>query len=128
LMQNQGDYILVDENNEILYASPIGSNDGYRIKVGAIDNQFIYEARIPIGNNSQAQMPINIFPTEKFSIEFETGEFDAEGMQSLGMGQGHRMQGDEQGGVGSMQSGARGSSSRMGMERFRLDVEVKLAK
>ena len=84
LMQNQGEYILVDENKEILYASPIGSNDGYRIKVGAIDNQFIYEARIPIGNNSQAQMPINIFPNEKFTIEFETGEFDIEEMKKNG--------------------------------------------
>jgi len=133
MMQHQGEFVLVDENYEILYASPIGSNDGYKIKVGAVNNQFVYEASIPIGNNSQAHMPINIFPKEKFTIEFETGEFDIEemkkngDMQALGMGQGGRMQGGEQGGVGSMQSGGRGGSSRMGMERFRLDVVVKLA-
>ena len=132
LMQNQGEIVLVDENKEILYASPIGSNDGYKIKVSGVNNQFVYEAKIPIGNNSQAQMPINIFPNEKFTIEFVTGEFDIEEMRKNGgmqMGQGGReMQGGEQGGVGSMQSGGRGSSSRMGMERFRLDVDVKLAK
>ncbi|MCK5455706.1 MAG: hypothetical protein KAI45_01190 [Melioribacteraceae bacterium] len=132
MMQNQGEFLLVDEDEEILYASPIGSNDGYEIKVNAVGQQFVYEAKIPIGNNSQAQMPINIFPNEKFTIEFETGEFDMEamkkngGMQSGGMGQGGG--GGMQGGRGSMQSGGRGGSSRIGMERFRLDVEVKLAK
>jgi len=137
MMQNQGEFLLVDEDDEILYASPIGSNDGFKIKVGAVGQQFVYEAKVPIGNNSQAQMPINIFPGEKFTIEFETGEFDMEemkkngGMQSGGMGQGGGgggMQGGGQGMRGNMQSGGRGGSSRMGIERFRLDVDVKLAK
>ncbi len=131
IMQNQGEFLLVDEDEEILYASPIGSNDGFKIKVGVVNNQFVYEAMIPIGNNSQAQMPINIFPNEKFTIEFETGEIDIEEMKKnsgIGQGGGGGMQGGEQGMRGNMQSGGRGGSSRMGMERFRLDVEVKLAK
>lgn len=129
MMQNQGEFFLVDEDEEIIYASPIGSNDGYEIKVGGVNNQFVYEAKIPIGNNSHALMPINVFPSEKLILEFVTGEFDIEEMRKNGgmqMGQG-AMQGGEQGGVGSMQSGVRGGVSRMGMERFRLDVEVKLA-
>jgi len=135
LMQNQGEFVLVDEDEEILYASPIGSSDGYEIKIGAVNQQFVYEAKIPIGNNSEAQMPINIFPNEKFTIEFKTGEIDMDAMRKSGgmqggMGQGGGgLQGGGQGGRGNMQSGGgRGGSSRMGMERFRLDVEVKLSK
>ena len=135
LLQNQNEFLLVDEDEEIIYASPISSNDGFEIKIGVVNQQFVYEAKIPIGNNSQAQMPINVFPNEKLTIEFETGEIDFDemrkngGMQSSGMGQGGGgMQGGGKGGRGTMQSGGRGGSSRMGMERFRLDVDVKLAK
>ena len=130
-MQNQGEFLLVDEDHRILYASPIGSSGGFEIKVGVVNNNLIYEAKVPIGNNSQAQMPINIFPSEKFTIEFETGEFDIEEMKKnggMGQGGGQGMQGSGQGMRGNMQSGGRGGSSRMGMERFRLDVDVKLAK
>jgi len=135
MMQNQRDFFLIDEDEEILYASPIGSNDGFEIKVGVVNQQFIYEAKIPIGNNSQAQMPINVFPDEKITIRFETGGIDLEeltkndGSQSSRVGQDNvGMYGGGQGGRGTMQSGSLGSVSRMGMERFRLDIELKLAK
>lgn len=135
MMQNQGEFLIVDEEEEIIYASPIGSNDGYEIKIGAVNQQFVYEAKIPIGNNNHAQIPINVFPDEKFTIEFETGEIDMEAMSKKG-GQGGMdqsggggMQGGGQGLRGNMQSGGgRGGSSRMGMERFNLKVDVKLAK
>lgn len=132
MMQNQGELLLVDEENEIIYASSIGSNDGYEVKISGINNQFIYEAKIPIGENKLAQMPINIFSEEKVSIEFETGEIDLTELRKNGMGQqGMRggMQGGGQGLRGDMQSAGAGSGrSRMGMERFNLEVDVKLSK
>ncbi len=129
MMQNQGEFIIIDEDEEIIYASPIGSNDGYEIKIGTVNQQFIYEAKIPIGNNGQAQMPMNIFPEEKFTIEFETGEINLEGRNSKGMQSTNMEQGGGQGLRGTMQGNrGRGGKSRMGLERFRLEVEVKLAK
>ncbi len=130
MLQSQGEFAIVDEDEEIIYASPIGSNDGYIIKVGAENKQFVYEAKIPIGNNSQAQLPINIFPDEKFIIEFETGDVDMDEIRNNGgMGQrGGGMQGGGQGMRGNMQGGGGRGNSRMGMERFKLNVEVKLAK
>lgn len=135
MMQNQGEFVLVDEDKEILYASPIGSNDGYEIKIGAVNRQFVYEAKIPIGNNSQAQMPIDIFPDEKFSIEFETGELNIEGMRKNGDMQssnmregGGGMRGGGDGMRGNMQEGGRPGNNRMGTKSFKLDVEVKLSK
>ncbi len=135
LMQNQSEFLIVDEDEEILYASPIGSSDGFEIKVNVVNQQFIYEAKIPIGNNSQALMPINIFPNEKFRIRFETGGIDLDeltkdgGSQASRMGQNYGgMYGGEQGGRGTMQGGGRVGVSRMGLERFKLNIEVKLAK
>lgn len=131
MLQNQGEFLLVDEDEEILYASPIGSSDGYEIKIAAVNKQFVYEAKIPIGNNSEAQLPINIFPNEKFTIEFETGEIDMDAMKRDGGmqqdGGGGMPGGGQSGGRGSMQGGSRGGSSRMGMESFSLEVEVKLS-
>lgn len=133
MLQNQGEFVLVDEDEEILYASPVGSSDGYEIKIAAANRQFVYEAKIPIGNNSEAQMPIDVFPDEKFTIEFKTGEIDMdemknEGSGGRGSGSGGRGQGGGQsGGRGEMQGGSRGGSSRMGMESFSLEVEVKLS-
>ncbi|MCF6270776.1 MAG: hypothetical protein L3J41_13760 [Melioribacteraceae bacterium] len=134
MMQNQGEFVLVDEDEEILYASPVGS-DGYEIKVSAANLQFVYEAKIPIGNNNESQMPIDIFPEEKFTIRFETGGIDLEeitkndGRQYSGREHGNDgMYGSGLEGRGTMQGGSLGGVSRMGMERFRLDIEVKLAK
>ena len=133
MMQNQGEFELVNDDDEILYSAALGSNDGFKIKVGVVNQQFIYEAKVPIGNNELAQIPINVFPNEKISIQFETGEIDMEemkqngNMRSPGMGQGGGgMQGG--GGRGAMQSGSHSGKSRMGLERFKLDVDVKLAK
>jgi hypothetical protein len=134
MMQNQGEFSLVDEKSRIIYASPIGSNDGYEIKAGAVSQQFVYEAKIPIGNNNLAQMPINIFPDEKINIKFETGEIDLDemkknaGMQSDMDLTSERTRGAGQGGRQGGAHGGRPSSSRMGLERFTLDVEVGLAK
>jgi len=135
MMQYQGEYLLVDEDEEIFYAAPLGSSDGFDIKLNVVNQQFVYEAKLPIGNNSLAQFPISIFPNENTTIRFETGEIDLDeirrngGIQQQGMGKGGSgMQGGGQGGRGSMQSGGRGGSNRMGMERLNFDVEVKLSK
>lgn len=135
MMQNQGEFELVNDDDEILYSAAIGGNDGYKIKVGVENQQFVYEAQLPIGNNELAQIPINIFPNEKVKVEFETGNIDFDElrgnseMQMSGMGQGGRgggsMQSGGQGGRrGSMQGGGR---SRMGVEKFNLEIELKLA-
>ena len=135
MMQYQGEYLLVDEDEKIFYEAPLGSSDGYKIKIGAANQQFVYEAKVPIGNNDLAEIPINIFPNENATIRFETGEIDLDemrrngGMQQQGMGKGGSgMQGGGQGGRGSMQSGGSGGSSRMGMDGLNFDVEVKLSK
>ena len=135
MMQYQGEYFLIDEDEEIFYAAPLRSSDGFDLKLNAVNQQFVYEAKIPIGNNSLAQFPISIFPNENATIRFETGEIDLDemkrnsGMQQQGMGKGGSgMQGGVQGGRGSMQSGGRSGKSRMGMERLYFDVEVKLSK
>ena len=138
MMQNQAVFDLVDEDGEIIYSVPLGGNDGFEIKVGAVNKQFVYEAKVPIGNNNQAQIPINIFPGENFTIEFETGEIDLDEMMKNGgiqqrMDQGGGMSGGMQGGgrnSGGMQGGRGGQSgsSREGMERLSFDVEVKLSK
>jgi hypothetical protein len=136
MMQNQGELELINDDDEILYSAALGSNEGFKIKVAAVNQQFVYEAQVPIGNNELAQIPINVFPNEKINVEFETGEINFDemrgsgGMQGQGMGKGGGggMQGGGQGGRGSMQSGGRSGQSRMGMERFRLEVDLKLAK
>lgn len=134
MMQNQGEFSLVDEKSRIIYASPIGSNDGYEIKAGAVSQQFVYEAKIPIGNNNLAQMPINIFPDEKINIKFETGEIDLDEMNKNGGMQSdmdltsERRRGAEQSGRQGGAHGGRPGTSRMGLERFTLEIDLKLAK
>ncbi|VAX15809.1 hypothetical protein MNBD_IGNAVI01-1529, partial [hydrothermal vent metagenome] len=127
IMQHQGEFSLIDDDDEIIYSSAIGSNDGYEIKVRGRNQQFVYEAKIPIGNNGLAQFPMNIFPNEKIEIKFETGEIDmSEMMGSGGMGRESGMSGGgmRNGGMGRGRSG----SGAMGMEKFSLDIELKLAK
>lgn len=134
MMQNQGEFLLIDEDNVIIYASPIGSNDGYEMKIGAINQQFVYEAKIPIGNNALAPMPINIFPQESVTVEFETSEIDLEEIKKGGgmnsdMDQGAGgMYGAGQGGMrdGAMR-GAHAGSNRMGLERLNFSINLKLA-
>ena len=135
MMENQGDFALVDEEGEIIYASPIGSNDGFELKVGGINRQFVYEAKVPIGNNNLAQVPINVFPDEKIVVEFETGEIDldeikknAGGQPGMSGGQGAGMQGGGQGMRGQMQGGGQTGVSRMGLEKFNLEIDLKLSK
>jgi len=131
MMQNQGEFEIINDDDEILYSASLGSKDGYKIKVGVVNQKFVYEAQVPIGDNELAQIPVNIFPNEKINIEFQSGEIDFDemrgngGMQGVGMGQdgGYAMQG---GGRGSMQYGGRGGESRMGLEKFELDINLKL--
>lgn len=134
MMQYQGEYLLIDDNEEIFYAAPLGTNDGFEIKVGAMNEQFVYEAKVPIGNNSQAQIPINVFPNEKVAVRFETGEIDKNEMREGGgmkPGKGNGSE-DMSGGMqgGGPPGGMRGDhgGSRPGMERLNFDVEVKLSK
>lgn len=134
MMLYQGEYFLIDEDEEIFYAAPLGSNDGFDLKLDAVNQQFIYEAKIPLGNNSLAQFPINIFSNENVTIRFETGEIDLDeirksGSRQPGMGKGGgdmsgRMQG--RGGSGGMSEDPGGS--RSGMKRLSFDLEVKLSK
>lgn len=137
MIQNQGEFSLVDEKSRIIYASPIGSNDEYDLKIGSINQQFVYEAKIPIANNSKAQMPIDIFSNEKINIQFETGEFNLEemkqnaGTQQRGAGLADGGQGNSRHNGSGMQGGmggARPGSKRMKTERFTLEIDLKLAK
>ncbi len=133
MMENQGEFTLVDDEGKIIYASPIGSNSGYKLKVGGENRQFVYEAKVPIGNNNFAQVPINIFPDEKIIVEFETGEIDMEAIRKnmdaqSGMGQASGMRGSGRGSGGTMQGGRPMGQSRMGMERVNFNVELKLSK
>lgn len=135
IMQSQGEFSLINGDDEIIYSSPIGNNNGYEIKVGGTNQQFVYEAKIPIGNNSLAQFPINIFPNEKVEIEIETGEIDISelresGSMLPGLEKGSGMSGRGPGG-GGMRGGGKGGRAGGGstfMEKLRLDVELKLAK
>ncbi|MBU1116961.1 MAG: hypothetical protein KKE09_17695 [Bacteroidetes bacterium] len=130
MMQNQGEYSIVNEDEEILFASPLGSNDGYQIKIGVQNHQFVYEAKIPIGNNNLAQIPINVFPSEKIKIGFVSGEFDKDEMKndepmdseiSDGQGSHNGMGGGHGNGAGKQ------GLNRTGIKRLNFDVEVKLA-
>ncbi len=121
IMQSQGEFSLIDGDDEIIYSSPIGNNNGYEIKVGGTNQQFVYEAKIPIGNNSLAQFPINIFPNEKVEIEIKTGEIDMSVMRGEGM------QPDGSGMRGGGKGGRAGAGSTF-MEKLSLDIELKLAK
>jgi len=132
MMQNQGEYAVLDEDEEILYVAPIGSNDGFELKAGAANQQFVYEAKIPIGNNPLAQIPINIFPNEKITIRFQSGEIDMDEMRKNGgmQGGGSGMRGGG-GGMsgGGMQGGGRGRQpGGMKVDRVNFDVDVKLSK
>ncbi|NOX65572.1 MAG: hypothetical protein GXO85_07175, partial [Chlorobi bacterium] len=100
------------------------------IKVGGTNQQFVYEAKIPIGNNSLAQFPINIFPNEKVEIEIKTGEIDMSEMRGEGMVNGSGMSGGGPGG-GGMRGGGKGGRAGGGstfMEKLSLDIDLKLAK
>lgn len=128
MMQNQGEYSIVNEDEQILFASPLGSNTGYQIKIGAQNQQFVYEAKIPIGNNNLAQIPINVFPNEKIKIGFVSGEIDADEMKNdapmdseISDGRGSRD------GMGGGRSSGAGQPRRGGIKRLNFDVEVKLA-
>ena len=138
IMQSQGEFSLIDGDDEIVYSSPVGSNDGYELKVSGTNQQFVYEAKLPIGNNGSAQFPINIFPDEKIEIEIETGKIDMSemmgrgGMQpGMGMGKGGGMSGGGPGGGGGMRGDGKGGRAGGGstfMEQLSLDIELKLAK
>jgi len=130
LMQNQNEFSLINENEEVILTSPIEGNNGYNIKIGTQNQQFVYEAKIPIGNNNLTQMPIDIYPNEMVTILLESGKIDMEsvrrnpetddGMQTGG-GQGSR------GGMGGGRGSGKGGISRPEASSLDLELEVKLA-
>ncbi|MEN8191528.1 MAG: hypothetical protein ABFS12_01850 [Bacteroidota bacterium] len=133
MMQTQSEFNLIDENEEIIFAAPIISNNGFEIKISSVNQQFVYEARVPIGDNNLAQIPLNIYPNERIAIRLETGEVDMDKMREsgemnqtgMGKGSGGNKSGRSRG--DGMHGSRRGSSSQIGSERLDFEVEVKLS-
>jgi len=135
MLQYQNEYSIVNEDDYSLYAFPIGNKNGFEIKAGTSMGQFVYEVKIPIANNGESIVLVNVLPGEKLSVGFETGEFDIgemrknmslSGMTSGGMRGGGRSGGGKSGvGRGGQRSG---SGSGEVAEQLEFWIEVKLTK
>ncbi len=123
LMQNQNEFSLINEDEEMIFVSPINSNNGYEIKIGTQNQQFVYEAKIPIGNNSLATMPIDIYPNEMVTILLESGKIDMESVRRNSETEGGMQTGGGQG----RGSGKGGGINRPEASSLDLELEVKLA-
>ena len=140
MLQYQNEYSIVNEDDYSLYAFPIGNKNGFELKAGTSMGQFVYEAKIPIANNGESIVLINVLPGEKLNVGFETGEFDMDemrknmsssGMTSGGMSGGGRSGGGRSGGgkSGAGRGGQRsGSGSGEMAEQIDFWTEVKLSK
>ena len=137
LLQSQSEYSIVDEDNNALFNYPVGSNTGFEVKASYANNYFVYEAKIPIGNNNISEVVVDVLPKEILSVLFETAEIDIDNirnqMSSGRMGQGEGMGTRPDGGMsgeGMGQSGGRGQRGERPnqnmMDQLEFDLDVKL--
>jgi len=75
-MENNRDFLIVNEENFPLYGLKIGFNSGYWISLGFQNGQFIYELAVPFIHTTDHYIPIIEIPENKLGITFETGDGD----------------------------------------------------
>ncbi len=127
MLQNQNEYLILDQDKNILHVAPISNKDGVELKITTTNQQFIYEARIPIANNPLAQVPIDVFPNEMLTITFESGEINMDlmkknkEMRNVGAGGG-------MGGQGGKMRGRAQRQSSIRIEKINFSVDLRLFK
>jgi len=127
MMQNQNEFSLINEDEEVIFVSPISGNHGYEIKIGTQNQQFIYEAKIPIGNNRLATMPIDIYPGEMVTVLLESGKIDMESVRRNSETDGGMQTGGGQGSRGGRGAGKADGIKRSETSALEFELKVKLA-
>ena len=127
MIVNKHELQIINRDNFPLGQFSINGNDGIKAKLSYNDERFVYELRIPIaGSNNNINNQINVKPGGKVEIQYQTVEFDAEGMRGM---QGMRPAGDlaENQPMGGGMRGDRSSERQFSRpEPFNYTVEVTL--
>lgn len=129
LLQNQSEYSILDDDNNALFNYPVGSNNGFEVKVAYANNFFVYEAKIPLSHNNSSEIVVDVLPREILNVQFKTGKIDIDNvrnqMSSMGTkpdrGMGGKPNGEMSGGG---QTGERPDQDSMKPLEFDLNVKL----
>ena len=128
LIKTQTDLQIINKDEFPLYAYPINDPYGFQVNLGFSTGKFIYELRVPFGENKLSPIIINAFPGENLILSFETGELEitGRGQRGDGINAGSGMRG-RGGGMGGMRPGGRPGMAELS-EQFELTLDIILGK
>ncbi|MFC2134593.1 hypothetical protein ACFLTH_08255 [Bacteroidota bacterium] len=128
LLTTQTNLQIINEDEFPLYAYPINDPLGFQVSLGFSMGKFVYELRVPYGENRLSPIILDAFSGENLGISFETGELDmtAMGQRTDGRNPGSGMRG-RGGGMGGIRPGRRAGMAELS-EQFELTLEIILAK
>ncbi len=127
MIEDAKEFQILNENNFPLGQLPIENNEGIKVKLGLDSERFVYELQVPIELSKQYQNRIAARPGEKVKINFETLDYEFDGIPSGGM----KPRGEREGFGGQRPQGGMRRSEGKQFEKpepFNFKAEILLQK
>jgi len=119
LLIEQNEFLVLNEDEYPLYASPLKNNNGVEVKIGYEFSQLVYELKIPLANEKESLLNINTVSKEEIRIGFISGKMERSERRGMA-GMGNKSGGQK----GGMSSGRRrGGSSRGRQQNMKSVIE-----
>ncbi len=117
LLIEQNEFLVLNEDEYPLYASPLKSNNGIEVKIGYEFGQLVYELKISLVGRKESLLKINTTLNEEIKLGFIAGKIERperSGEAEMGNKSGGKSGGGQKGG---MSGGRRGGSSGRGRQQ-----------
>lgn len=125
---------VINKDDLPLYTSEIAAASDFQAKMSYEKDQFVYELKVPIESNKNAQTDLKAQPGDEVEVKVETGKFEipqrAGGMRMGGGEGGMRPPRGEGGqrGTGGRQGGGERGGFRRDFKPIEYNFDVKLSK
>ncbi|MCU7493828.1 MAG: hypothetical protein HF314_03705 [Ignavibacteria bacterium] len=120
LISMQKELTVTNKDDLPLYSSSIETAKDFQVKLGYEKDQFVYELKVPLESNKNAQAVLKTQPGEDIEVKIETGKFDIsqrQGGMRMGSGGGEGGNRPPMGGSGRQGGGRRGGGERGAINR-----------
>lgn len=124
LLIEQNEFLVINEDEYPLYASPLKSNNGIEVNIGYEFGQLVYELKIPLIGGKENLFKINTALNEEIKLGFIAGEIERSersGRAEMGNKSGGRSGGGQKGGMSGERRG--GSSGRGRQQNIKSVIE-----
>ncbi len=117
LLIEQNEFLVLNEDNYPLYASPLKGENGIEVRIGLEFNQLVYELKIPLNGGKESLLKMNTASHDEIKIGFISGHIEKPEKRpgSMGMSPGNQrgmgMGGGRRGGMNSGHQHQMGNSS-----------------